>query len=269
MTRLEVIKSSTATGADVAVVMPVGRFDVYVDEAARSILDQQGIGVHLVVALDGIDVPKGWGVAHDPRVSLLGSPNRQGVASTLNQALELVESEFIARMDGDDLALPGRLRIQWDYLKQHPKVGVVGTYAQVIDEEGRLVGRKRGPRHPLRLGWSLQVHNTLVHPSVMFRRSTILSAGGYRASMEGVEDYDLWLRVLATSRIAVVGQYLLQYRRHGAQVTSAGTTREQFDRLLEAKCLGRGWAVRVTARILHRSSMSLRSLVGRVAMPIE
>jgi hypothetical protein len=59
----------------------------------------------------------------------------------------------------------------------------------------------------------------LLHPTVMFRRDQVTAAGGYDPAFRAAEDYDLWVRLSAQTRLANLPQPLLLYRRHAAQVS--------------------------------------------------
>jgi hypothetical protein len=63
---------------------------------------------------------------------------------------------------------------------------------------------------------------------VMFRTAVAQKAGCYRPAFEGAEDYDLWLRMAETAGIAILPEYLLQYRAHPASVTVRARLRQMF-----------------------------------------
>ena len=70
----------------------------------------------------------------DPRVRLVCDGSNRKLAARLNQIAELAPSEFIARMDADDLMHPNRLRRQIELFRGQPGLDVVGTAAFTIDE---------------------------------------------------------------------------------------------------------------------------------------
>ena len=101
---------------------------------------------------------------------------------------------LIARMDADDIALPGRLEVEDAFLDAHPEVSVLGGAIEEFDECGAK-GVKSIPG-----GRALESYAKLRcpvnHMTVMMRRDDILRAGNYR-HFPGLEDYELWSRVLA------------------------------------------------------------------------
>ena len=68
------------------------------------------------------------------------------LAATLNHCLEYVDTEYVARMDGDDLCDPRRFEIQLDFLDRHPRYSHVSTSMKLFDEKdfmGRLAFRRQ------------------------------------------------------------------------------------------------------------------------------
>jgi Glycosyl transferase family 2 len=147
---------------------------------------------------------------------------RVGLPAALDKGLQATECEYIARLDCDDLCEEGRLRSQRDYLERHREVHVVGGQAVVIAEEpvkgasssGCRVVRECGvlagnyPTAPLLVQWAMYFRCSVLHPSVMFRKSVIVQCGSYSntRTVSGssadtscehlIEDYSLWMRVL-------------------------------------------------------------------------
>lgn len=148
----------------------------------------------------------------------------RGLGAALKAGFEACSGELVARMDADDIADPNRFAQQFDYLCVHPEVDVLGTaIEEFIDRPGDLGRRRLGPLRHDDIRRYAMTRNPLNHMTVMFRRRSVLAAGGY-LPRPGFEDYDLWLRVLSIGgRIANlpdtlvharIGNGMLQ-RRHG------------------------------------------------------
>nr|WP_201468717.1 glycosyltransferase [Microbacterium hydrocarbonoxydans] len=156
----------------------------------------------------------------DPRVKVLSRPNR-GVAATLNDLLDATDSEFVARMDADDIVLPGRFRRQLRAMDQ----GVDGVFSTVVTWGSGLPGVPRPSGiSPEDFGMHLLLTNPVAHSTFLGRRSAVIGAGAYREIP--TEDYDLWLRMAARGarlqRLAIPG---LAYRVHSGQVTASADWR--------------------------------------------
>ena len=63
-----------------------------------------------------------------------------GLAKSLNIGLKLCNSKYIMRMDADDICLPERAKLQFEFMEQNKQVGLVGGSVQRIDETGSFIG---------------------------------------------------------------------------------------------------------------------------------
>jgi glycosyltransferase involved in cell wall biosynthesis len=146
-----------------------------------------------------------------------------GHAAALNRGIAEARFEWIARMDHDDRCAPDRLGAQRRFLVEHPDVHLLGSHATEIDEMGRSIGYLSiGPASAAEFA-ALRASNdviALIHPSVMFRRDTVLSVGGYRVP-DSFADIDLWSRVADQHRVMVIARPLIEYRVHAASMTNA------------------------------------------------
>lgn len=132
----------------------------------------------------------------------------------LARLVEAAQSELCARIDADDVMFPQRLTMQVAFMQEHPKVGVLGTEVEFIDDEGSVRPHLTPySTEDADLRWLVRWLNPISHPSVMFRRSVITNAGNYR-DLKPFEDHDLWFRVSLIAELANLPQVLLKYRQH-------------------------------------------------------
>jgi len=216
-----------AASPAVSVLMPVCGAAPFLGSAFDSIARQSGVDFEVICIDDGaapcarrllFDL-----AARDSRLRVVPSPGR-GISDALNQGLALARGRFVARMDADDVSLPGRLAMQAAYLDAHPEIGVLGAQALLIDAEGNGLGAAHVPVGTDRVARALQISAALIHPTVMMRRSLVVEVGGYRRLFDGAEDFELWLRLRSRTRLDNLPQPLLLYRQHEDQVT----VRRQF-----------------------------------------
>jgi glycosyltransferase involved in cell wall biosynthesis len=152
----------------------------------------------------------------DPRIIVITHARQSGVATSLNHGLDRAAGEYIARMDADDISLPDRLRIQFDYLTSHPNVFLIGGWVQKIDQAGYIYGVSRQPTEPNQVARRLEQKTCLWHPTIFFRRTD----WRYREKMHHVEDYDLYLRLLTEHRIILnLPRVVLKYRIHPGSIS--------------------------------------------------
>lgn len=163
---------------------------------------------------------------HEPRIVLIKGEHK-GIAAAANIGLNEVRAPLVARLDADDVALPERLQIQYDFLEAHPDVLAVGSDVYLIDENNKRLRRRRAP-----VGWQkiqdiLKMRNCMCHPSATIRTSALRKIGGYRDKFRNSLDYDLWLRISEIGKIENIPQDLLLYRRHASQVSASGNAHRQ------------------------------------------
>jgi len=156
-----------------------------------------------------------------------------GLCTALNRALDAAETSLVARMDADDISIPGRMKAQIEYLEGVPGVAAVGAQVLTIDAEGRATGD--GSNYPLdaksiRDQLYKKGSCAISHPTVMMRKDAVLACGGYRTAFQHAEDYDLWLRLSERHHIANLPDAFLYYRLHQSQVASLFRARQSFSR---------------------------------------
>ena len=143
-----------------------------------------------------------------------------GISHALNTGIRESSGEFIARIDADDLMRTDRLALQKNFLEQHEEVVCVGSQVTKINISGIRIGRSSYPGSNKQITSTLLFRNCVAHPSVMYRRSSSLEVNGYRPDFDGVEDYDLWLRLSMIGQIRNMQKTLTSYRVWGNQVTT-------------------------------------------------
>jgi hypothetical protein len=126
------------------------------------------------------------------------------------------EYKLIARMDADDISLPDRFEKQHDFLLSNPDVSCVGCWYREIDETGRHLSDCKLPVEHEALKRLFYMWAPFAHPSVMFRKSLIETAGFYPTDTIFMEDNVLWAKALkAGLRFANIPEYLLKFRKDG------------------------------------------------------
>ena len=232
----------------ISVLLPYRNAETTLGEAAASVLADMGARDELVLVDDG-SADGGPAVAaelarRDRRVVNVASGG-VGIARALMRGLERCRGELIARMDADDVSLPGRLAAERDLLESDPALGAVATRvepfgASVGDGIRRYVAWQNDLVTPEDHARSIFVESPVCHPSTMIRRAALDAVGGFH---EGpfAEDYDLWLRLVdAGWGMAKVPRVLFRWRIHGRNVTW-NDPRLSFDALrrLRARHLAR------------------------------
>ncbi|MFT4398367.1 glycosyltransferase [Gordonia lacunae] len=206
---------------EISVLLPYYNAEATLADAIDSVLAQQGVDFELILIDDGStdSSSKVAGRYHnDPRVVAHSHAN-MGLAATLNVGIELARAAIVARMDADDIARPGRLRSQVAYLNVHPEVNLVGGQINrcvdgVVDSQSNFPLEHSEIVTLLRVGG-----HALSHPAIAFRTEAARRVGGYWG--EGVaEDWDFYLKMAETGRVANLPEVVLDYRFHDAGINA-------------------------------------------------
>jgi glycosyltransferase involved in cell wall biosynthesis len=208
----------------VTVLMPVYNGLPYLREAVDSILRQSFRDFGFLIIDDGSTDCSGDYLDQlaDPRIEVVHERHR-GLGAALNQGLDICGTEFLARMDADDVALPGRLEAQLAFLRRHEEIGILGTQIAHLGVAGGTGFSSPMPcDHKAIYADLLRGRLALSHPSIMCRTSVLKRIGGYRIQGVG-EDWEMFLRIGEVSRIANLGEVLHLYRVHLGSVNARHT----------------------------------------------
>lgn len=213
----------------ISVLMPVRNGGEHLFPAVNSILQQSLSALELIVvddhSSDGAVNRLAEQCGHDARLKIAHNPGR-GVSAACNHAASLANAQLLARMDGDDIALPERLARQYEYLQQHPELGLCGAEVDIFTDKGTAAGGYQRYQHwinqlhePAEIAASLYVESPIPNPTAVFHRAVYEQLGGYHDS-PWHEDYDLYLRAHHLGiRMGKPKGVLLRWRDHQQRST--------------------------------------------------
>lgn len=205
----------------VSVLMTIYNAGPYLQVAIDSLIGQTFADWELIAVENGssdgsLSVLKGY---PDPRVRVFPLEKNIGRTPALRLAFAQARGDYIAILDADDISSPVRLARQVEFLTQHPGVVLVGSWAQLIDERGKVFDVFEPPARQEELQDCLGWTNPLVHSSVMYRRQSAQEAGGYPENLVWAQDLGLTLALAQRGRIAMIADYLCQVRMLTASMT--------------------------------------------------
>lgn len=151
-------------------------------------------------------------------VKVIKNDKNRGLNYTLNHCLKYADTEYVARMDGDDISLPTRFEKEIAFLDEHPEYAVVSAPMIYFDELGEF-RRGKGKGEVFANDF---VHGTpICHAPCMVRTNVIKDVGGYSVDdkLLRVEDYHLWFKIFAAGhKLFMLDECLYKMRddRHAA-----------------------------------------------------
>lgn len=206
----------------ISIVVPAYNAETTILETIDSLLNQTHSNFEIIIIDDGSTdgTKKVVESVVDKRIKYIYQENK-GISSALNLGLENASSNYIARIDSDDIAYENRLEVQYKYLKANKDVVLVASSVDYIDSNGRIIG-KTFPIIFERLAEKIfSRRNIYAHPSVMFRKKSVLECGGYNNELSGLmEDYFLWAKLRKVGKCKNLFVSLTKYRISSSQITS-------------------------------------------------
>ncbi len=209
----------------ISVCIPCYNAAAYLNECLDSVLLQTFSDFELLVADDGsTDESRDIVLSYtDPRIRFI--EREHDYIATLNCLLNEARGRYVVRMDSDDIMMPDRLRLQFEYMECHPDIGVLGGAVEVFGDGNGIISS-------LPVVSIQDMINTccLIHPTVMLRRS-VLEKFGFRYESDFVyaEDYRLWMRMLMENvRVRNLEDILIRYRKSPTQVTRMYSIQQAF-----------------------------------------
>lgn len=203
----------------VSVIMPVYNAEKYVALALQSVLDQTYTNFELLIYDDAstdntINIIQSF---NDNRIKIIYKDKNTGYTNSLIQGVQLAKGKYLARMDGDDIMSPDRLKLQVEFLEANADYGIVGSFAETI-AEGKENQIWKYPIDDLDIKSYLISNSPFVHPLVMFRKCLLTDHNiNYDPAYEPCEDYKLWFELLKITKGKNLPCPLLKYRLHNTQ----------------------------------------------------
>jgi glycosyltransferase involved in cell wall biosynthesis len=267
----------------VSIGMPIFNCSKTLETAILSIFNQTYSNWELIIIDDGskdktLEIAKGF-QNKDSRILVFSDGYNKQLPYRLNQAIALSKGKYFARMDGDDISYPERLKTQVEYLTNHPEIDLLATQIITIDRDGN----PRGKYSPIESHADICVRPwtgfPMTHPTWMgkiewFRKYQ------YRTKAIRMEDQDILLRAFRNSRFACLPDILLGYRVESFSLKKSLTGRYNFSlALLEQAFLDKDYffvwgVVEQSAKALvdifaMTTALNLKLLKHRVGKPVD
>jgi glycosyltransferase involved in cell wall biosynthesis len=205
----------------VTVLMPAYNAALYIDEAIKSVLEQTFTDFELLIINDGStdETPEIINTYHDERIIVVNQQNK-GVAAALNTGLTYARAPYIARFDADDICMPNRLKVQYDFITAYPEYSVIGSAADYIDADGHFIFTHHPDGH---LNEEIQQLKysvcPFIHSSVFYKKDVVIKNGGYNEHAYTFEDHFLWVNILKTEKACNLSQPLIKVRLNPESIT--------------------------------------------------
>lgn len=189
-----------------------------------------------------------------PELTLVRLEKNVGLGNALNIGIRHCRHELVARMDSDDISRPERCEKQLREFARRPALtvcsGIVEEFSRTPE---KVEARRTPPENNAEIRAFMRERNPFNHPCVMYRRSAVEAAGGYR-HFYLLEDYFLWIRMLEKGMEGYNLQEPLLWMRAGSELYRrrsgwkyAMSQRDLFRYMRDHGLIGEGRYLKCTA----------------------
>lgn len=206
----------------VSVLMPVFNGERHLRDAIDSLLAQTFEDFELIIVNDGSTDQTSDILADysDSRLIILDNDGNRGIAYSMNRALHAARGEYVARLDGDDVALPERLAIHVGFLKDNPELLFAAGGINLIDEHGQRFGRYCPAITASGIAWTSFFKMPIANPTFIFRRAKIIQQQiKHSEDFPTADDYAFLNEVLKLGSGVVLADPLVDYRVHSGSTS--------------------------------------------------
>lgn len=201
--------------AKVTIAIPFYNGEKYLGKAIKSVIDQTYTDWELLLIDDGsndssFDIAKYY-ENQDHRIKIYKDGENKNLGYRLNQIPSLVDTEYLCRMDADDIMHPQKIMSQITYLENNPETDILGTNAYSIDSEDNVQGIRFLPENSLATDVRSFIHPTIMGRTEWFKNNP------YDVNAIRIEDAELWLRTYKLNNFKTLNQPLFFYREFGSK----------------------------------------------------
>jgi glycosyltransferase involved in cell wall biosynthesis len=205
--------------------MPNYNNALFLNEAIDSILNQTYNNFIFLIIDDGstdksIEIINSY---NDPRIQLIKKESNSGIVDTLNIGIKHLDTKYYVRMDGDDISVPNRLQLLFDFMENNPEVGVCGSHSLLFGDINELwkqeLNRNKIKAKIIYCGGVS--HGPSIYRTAVLKNNNIL----YTNNHPYLEDYDLFFRLKQFTQYAHLDEALYHYRvlKHNSTVKNQDT----------------------------------------------
>ena len=187
-----------------SVLMTVYKNDnpLYFEKSIMSMIHQTNKADEIVIVKDGPitnELQKVIDIIDNKFPNIIKQVNLEknlGLGLALNEGLKVCKNDIVARMDADDISLNNRCELQLNEFILDQDLDIIGcSVDEFIDDESNIVSSRLVPETNEEIYKFARQRDPFNHPTVMYRKSKVLSSGGY-SDLRKNQDTDLWIKML-------------------------------------------------------------------------
>ncbi|HSX24452.1 MAG TPA: glycosyltransferase family A protein [Candidatus Andersenbacteria bacterium] len=210
--------------AKITVVMSTRNDGQYLETALKSLLSQTFKDWELLIINDA-STDNTEEIIHrlfgqDSRLFYVKNFKNLGVTINIKRLIRKANTEFIARLDGDDYWIDRRkLSQQYKIITQDETIGMIGTWAKVVDLHGKELYKVRYSLTDKSIRKRMLYENPFITSSTLFRKPKNSEVAQIKPLNKYADDYNLVLQVGITKKLMNIPIYATAYRINPAGVS--------------------------------------------------
>ena len=218
-----------------SVIIPIYNHFEYLNQCLQSVLDQTFENYEIICVDDHSPDSRVQEAlkqfrANIPNLKVIFNEANLGISASFNRAIEIAEGEFIAFLDCDDYLSKEALEQINQQINENPEVDYFFTDKIDVDESNRFIRRANYGGYP-DIRPSGDIADDLLDGMVashlkVIRKAAIVAAGKFNPELDGVQDYDLALRIAGKGKLQYVNKPLYYHRQHLSSVTTSDSIRQ-------------------------------------------
>lgn len=219
----------------VSVLMPVYNARRFLPAAVKSIQNQTLTDFEFLI-IDDHSTDGSWEMlqrfaSKDKRIQLFRNETNKGIVKSLNMIISKTRGKYVARMDGDDIALPDRFAKQVEVLESQPEMVACGGQEYILDEQGTIVAEKYFPTDP-KTCYNMLMNVMVIQPPLLMARGEIFRKLRYDNHIFKNDDISMHFKLLKYGGFTNVDEIIFKYRRVQNSLTHKNPKKVYFLALL-------------------------------------
>ena len=213
------------------VVMPTHCGEPWLDASLSSLVAEASTGIEVLVIDSSptsttLDIARRY--SHRLQLRVFERPDLLTWTSKTNFGVRIAGSSHVCWLHQDDLWFPGRASAVRDWIESAPDISLHLAPSAIIDRSGRSLGVWRCPLPtsgelcPTVVTERLLVQNFIAAPAPVFRKAAWLACGGLDDALWYTADWDIWLKLSASSSVQYHDSVTTGFRIHGGSQTMSG-----------------------------------------------
>lgn len=168
---------------------------------------------------------------NEPRFEYFYFEESLKLGEARNKAWDKINSEYVAICDVDDTFLKNRFEEQIKYMNYNIKCGVVGSNVFLIDSKSNKFDELKYTQDNETLKKKIQYQHVFNSATLFFRKKAVDQVGGYNATYEMVNDYDLLFRISKKFELSNIDKTLVCNRQHESNLSFKKIVKGQIELL--------------------------------------